>query len=891
MLINFQLNFSTQFGQHIFVTGNCAELGNNDISKAIPLQYVDENYWKTSLQFDVNTLKNEVFYQYILKQNGENDVLEFSADKFVDNKTTEKNELFFVDTWNAMGAVENVYFTQPFKQVFFKQNYSAKTNVDNASFTHQFKVRASALQKDEKICILGSGSSFKNWQNKNPVVLTNNNKNWWTVKVKFSTNEFPIAYKYGVYNETLKKVTSLEAGADKILSQPVVKNQFCYIHDGFVNIPFSAWKGAGVAIPVFSLRSKQSFGTGEFTDIKLLVDWAKKTGLKLIQLLPINDTTASHTKNDSYPYAAISAFALHPLYLNLQVVAGTQNELTITTENKLQQQLNSLPDVDYEQVMKIKLALIKKLFLLKKELLKIDTAYQIFFNTNQHWLVPYAAFCYLRDENKTADFTTWKFNSVYDEKVIAKLVNPSQLHYNEIAIHFFTQYHLHLQLTDATKYAHENSIVLKGDLPIGIFRNSVDAWMQPALYNMNAQAGAPPDDFAIKGQNWGFPTYNWATMQKDNFAWWQQRFTQMSNYFDAFRIDHILGFFRIWSIPLHEVEGIMGQFKPALPVAINEFYERGISFTDTSRFTEPFVNEEILYQIFGDKIADVKEQFFDGYVLKQAFNTQQKVAHFFAKNNDTQSSIKNGLFDIISNVLLFKNDNEEGFHFRFGIAETSSFKYLDLYTQQKLNELYIDYFFKRQDNFWRKEALNKLPILKQSTNMLICGEDLGMVPYCVPAVMQQLGILSLEIQRMPKKEGTDFFHPNDAPYLSVVTPSTHDMSTIRGWWQEDTNKTNQFYNHVMGKQGTAPFYCEPWINKEIVLQHLYSPAMWSIFQLQDILGISQKLRRENPDEERINQPANPNHYWRYRMHIDLEDLLNEQDFNEELKNQVTHSGR
>jgi 4-alpha-glucanotransferase len=890
MLIHFQLNFSTQFGQRIFVSGNCDELGNNDFSKAIELQYLDEKSWKTTVNFKVDTLKNDIYYQYFLKENGQNDVLEFSADKFIDGQIAGNNNVFLIDTWNAMGAIENVYFTQPFKQVFFKENHSSKTNEANVTFTHQFKVRATTLKKDEKICILGSGITFKNWQNKNPTILTNHN-NWWTVKVKFSDSDFPLSYKYGVYNETLKKVTSLEAGADKILSHPPQKNQINIIHDGFVNIPFSPWKGAGVAIPVFSLRSKQSFGTGEFTDIKLLVDWAKKTGLKLIQLLPINDTTATSTQNDSYPYASISAFALHPLYLNLQVAAGKQHELIIHEENALQQQLNSLTDVDYEQVMKIKLSLIKKLFLLKKEILKTDKTYQNFFSTNQHWLVPYAAFCYLRDQNKTADFTTWKFNHTYDEKIISKLVNPSQLHYDDIAIYFFTQYHLHLQLLDATKYAHENNIVIKGDLPIGIFRNSVDAWMQPELYNMNAQAGAPPDDFAVKGQNWGFPTYNWATMQKDNFAWWRQRFTQMSNYFDAFRIDHILGFFRIWSIPLHAVQGIMGQFKPAIPVAVGEFYEKGISIADVSRFTEPFVNEEILYQTFGNNTDDVKQKYFNGYVLKEAFNTQRKVADFFAKNNETSANIKNGLFDIISNVLLFKNDGEEGFHFRFGIANTSSFKYLDLYTQQKLNELYVNYFFKRQDNFWRSEALNKLPILKQSTNMLICGEDLGMVPNCVPEVMQQLGILSLEIQRMPKKEGTDFFHPNDAPYLSVVTPSTHDMSTIRGWWQEDVNKTNQFYNHVMGKQGAAPFYCESWINKEIVLQHLYSPAMWSIFQLQDILGISEKLRRGNPDEERINEPANPNHYWRYRMHIDLENLLNEQDFNDELKNYVHESGR
>ena len=208
-----------------------------------------------------------------------------------------------------------------------------------------------------------------------------------------------------------------------------------------------------------------------------------------------------------------------------------------------------------------------------------------------------------------------------------------------------------------------------------------------------------------------------------------------------------------------------------------------------------------------------------------------------------------------------------------------------------LQELYVDYYFKRQDNFWLKEAMKKLPALKSSTNMLICGEDLGLVPHCVPDVMKQLGILSLEIQRMPKNPNKEFFHPADAPYLSVVTPSTHDMSTIRGWWEEDRAKTQRFYNNEFGQWGDAPPFCEPWIVKAIIIQHLYSPAMWSIFQLQDLLGMSEKLRNEKPHDERINIPADPNHYWKYRMHFNLEHLLKEKEFNAELNDLVVESGR
>ena len=166
-----------------------------------------------------------------------------------------------------------------------------------------------------------------------------------------------------------------------------------------------------------------------------------------------------------------------------------------------------------------------------------------------------------------------------------------------------------------------------------------------------------------------------------------------------------------------------------------------------------------------------------------------------------------------------------------------------------------------------------------------------MVPDCVPGVMKTLAILSLEIQRMPKDPARPFFHPDDAPYLSVVTPSTHDMSTIRGWWEEDRTVTQKFYNYELGQWGTAPFYCEAWINQLIVKQHLYSRAMWSIFQLQDLLGTNEEIRRENPNEERINIPADPKHYWRYRMHLTLEDLLTQTSFNTALQTLVSQAGR
>ena len=327
-----------------------------------------------------------------------------------------------------------------------------------------------------------------------------------------------------------------------------------------------------------------------------------------------------------------------------------------------------------------------------------------------------------------------------------------------------------------------------------------------------------------------------------------------------------------------------------------EFWQEGIGF-NKDRFCRPFISERVLWEVFGDDAIHARQflqvnEATGTYDLKPEFESQQKVQQWMDQQpaSDLNIRLRDGLFNLIANVILLQ-DEQGNYHFRFGIDKTTSFRYLDDTIKAKINALYINYFFRRQDDFWQREAMEKLPALKRGTNMLICGEDLGMVPGCVPDVMNDLGILSLEIQRMPKKTGSTFFHPKDALYLSVVTPSTHDMSTIRGWWEEDRKLSQRFYNEQLQREGDAPFFCEPWINRAIIEQHIYSPAMWSIFQLQDLMGSDGDIRRENPNDERINVPANPKHYWQYRMHLSLEDLMGKKGFNADLKEMLVGSGR
>ena len=896
MTVHFYIRFSSKPGQSIAITGNAPELGGSDLSKPAQLEYYNNDFWHLKLEID-SVRSPRICYKYILQTDSAENILEGGTGRTIELGKSGVDIYQLVDTWNFAGEYENAFFTAPFQSVLLKDRETGFKQKPDRHFTHIFKVQAPLLEKNQVVCLTGSGPQFKEWDTESPVLLLSDH-GWYTAKINLPKEDFPLQYKYGIYDLKEKKFIGYESGSNRWLQGDAEENKLTIVHDGFVHIPNNTWKGAGVSIPVFSLKTKNSFGVGEFTDICTLVDWASKIGLKLIQILPVNDTSATHTWIDSYPYSAISAFALHPIYLNLETVAGKKYADQVKQLKKKQKQLNELPAVDYEQVLKFKISTARELFTLQKNEFLKSSDFEEFFEENKHWLVPYAAFCYLRDRNGTADFTTWKIYSAYSKEAIDKYVSPKAKHFEHIALQYFIQYHLHLQLKEAASYAHKNGIILKGDIPIGIYRYSCDAWMEPALYHMDQQAGAPPDGFAIRGQNWGFPTYNWEKMSQDGFEWWHRRFVQMSYYFDAFRIDHILGFFRIWSIPTYSVEGIMGRFVPARTVHVNEFGQHGMWF-NYHRLCKPYITDHVLWERFGpnrDKFIPFLEALGGNrYELKEQFNTQRKVEQHFQslEQNEENGNIRQGLFDLITDVILFEQPGSNGqeFHFRFAMETTHSFRQLDYEMQHLLKDLYVNYFFHRQDEYWRHEAMIKLPALRNSTNMLICGEDLGMVPACVPEVMRQLGILSLEIQRMPKDSGKEFFHPVDAPYMSVVTPSTHDMSTIRGWWEEDAAATQRFFNQELGQWGEAPSTCEAWINKAIVLQHLYSPAMWSVFQMQDLLGMDERIRREDPAEERINIPANPHHYWRYRMHIALEDLMKEKEFNQNLREFIEASGR
>ena len=515
------------------------------------------------------------------------------------------------------------------------------------------------------------------------------------------------------------------------------------------------FRGAGTAVPVFSLRSAADFGIGEFRDLHPLVDWAAATGQCVIQILPINDTTRRGGWEDSYPYNPVSSFALNPMYIHLEDI-GVKADAAFSRKRNA---LNALPEIDYPAVFKAKTAYMRKGFEAQGQADMNSTAYKQFYKANAFWLDEYAAFCAERDTD-TPDFHCW------------------------------IQIHLDKQLKEEVAYARSKGIALKGDLPIGVSADSADARFHPQLFNLDSRAGAPPDYFSSEGQNWGFPTYNWENMAEDGYAWWKARLRKMAEYFDAFRIDHILGFFRIWEIPACYKGGSMGHFNPALPYTADELAKAGLP-------------------------EDPK--------------------------------------------LFLEDPHHKGlFHPRIS-PDTSD---LDYKQKQVYDGIYWDFFYHRHEEFWKLNGQKKLPELLCATGMLACGEDLGMIPNCVHEVMDQEKILTLEMPQMEK--GRPW------PYLSVCATSSHDLETLR--MQKEDDRT--------------PQECE-----QILRDNLASVCMLAIFPIQDWLAIDGDLRRKDFMSERINYPSDSENHWRYRLHLNLEDLVNQEEFTDRVATLIKESQR
>lgn len=713
--------------------------------------------------------------------------------------------------------------------------------------TIMFRVSAPQLMQGQSIGICGSHPAVGAWNSVRYLKMEYAGMGEWMTTVNMSAILLPLEYKYVIIDDSTNSLVQWEEGDNRRIedSQPATMQQqweasasnsqlstVIVEYGEPLRVREKNFRAAGVSVPVSALRSEHSYGCGDFGDLKAFIDWAEATGMRIIQLLPVCDTTSTHRWTDANPYNITSAADLHPHYADLEEAGVLRDKKKMTAYHRQRQELNNLAYVDYEAVDRVKTA-------------------------------------YLTD--------------LYEEKYSDSTRKPS--------FHDFVQAILRRQLKAAADYARNKKIILKGDLPISISINAADVKQHPALFNIGQSLGTPD------GENWHLPTYNWQEMAKDNYAWLRSRIADMEQYFDALRLDHVLGYFRVWEIPESAVDATLGHFSPSLPMTGGEIGYFGLPFRH-DMLTQPFVNDRLLDKLFGMHAQYVRDNFLEQkayqlYALKPQYDTQQKVCkHFEGRHDENSIWIRDGLYRLIGNVLFVDDPYQEDmYHPRFGALTLPVFEALNSEDKDAYMRIYNHYFYQRHNLFWGNRAMKLLPAILANTRMLVCAEDLGMLPDCVAPVLDHLRIPTLEVQTMPKHSGFEFAHLDANPMRSVATISTHDMPSLRLWWEENPDRTQRYYVTMLQKEGRAPQHLPAHLAEEIIARNLYSPSMFCILSIQDWLSMNSELRQTSVRDERVNNPSDPYSRWQYRMNITIEKLTDSKQFNSKLHTLISRSRR
>ena len=892
MNIYFNINYQTVFGEQLVL--NVVETNTGGDVKTTPyrMSTIDGKRWWYCLALKADNRLSTVEYYYSVEAQGTEVRREWTTlTHRLELSAKHATSYTIYNRWIDMPE-DSYRYSAAFTECIHHHHPVLPASSAYAK-TVRIAVRAPQLRSGQQLVLVGAGKALGEWTVSRGIPMTEHNTHEWVADIDADTlKERTMEFKFVATQTGDKALPLWEEGLNRKVELPGLSGGEVMVYE--LDQSFYALcdeKVAGTLVPVFSLRSKGSFGVGDFGDLRMMVDFVSSTHQRALQILPINDTTITHTWTDSYPYSCISIFALHPQYADLRQLPTLNDEDRQRHYEQLGKELNALPQIDYERVNEGKLGFLRELFAQEGKTTLATVGFKEFFADNSQWLVPYAQYCYLRDTYGTADFAQWPDHQTWDEADRKALTNPRTKAYRDVAFYYFVQYILFVQMRDVHTHARKRGVILKGDIPIGVNRHGCDVWMEPGYFHLDGQAGAPPDDFSVNGQNWGFPTYNWEAMLADGCRWWVRRFSYMARFFDAYRIDHVLGFFRIWEIPIDAVHGLLGQFSPSQGMTREEIEAYGLGFRE-ELFTRPFITGWVLDRIFHEQANEVRERFLEPiddtyYRLKAECDTQRKIEAMGLDDN-----LRDGLYALVSDVLFVRDRKEAGkYHPRISAQFDFVYESLGNGNKQAFNRLYDDYYYRRNNQFWYGEAMKKLPKLVEATRMLVCAEDLGMVPDCVAWVMKQLRILSLEIQSMPKDPQVRFGVLASNPYRSVCTISSHDMPTLRQWWDEDGRRTQDYYNTVLQRSGTAPHPLPGWLARDIVAQHLASPSMLCILSIQDWMAIADTLRLADANAERINIPANPHHYWRYSMHIAIEDLMDNTDFKTNISELILQSGR
>lgn len=917
---------ATRFGQEIAVSYSTSECTSLQSVSAVRMSYEHPELWTITLP-SVNAYLR---YKYLLyhEDHDAQPLWEVGPDRILDLTLLPSlaSQVLVRDIWRASPDLSrNIFSTAAFTRVLFRPDINIGRKLfetrENASFSEAlihrlgsyvitFRVFVERVVTGDCIYVVGNCKELGNDNPSQGVKLADTFAPVWHVSIAFTKPIHQLGYRFLIRrNESI--VAEDQVHRELMLSDS--DQSFLSAEPGKVSVIYAPsecaftfekrWRGAGIVLPVFAIRSGHSCGIGEFTDLITFIDFCRAAGFQLLQLLPVNDTSINDSC-ESCPYSVVSSFALHPQYLNIDGVGTMPNELRNEYE-KEQDRLNRLKKIDMEEVMRVKQHFIRELFKLHRDQILLSAEFTKWFQKHQDWLMPYALFRFFTFINDTAQFDQWGIRSKFSKNDVTTLVDPNSFHFDHLAITYFTQYHLHKQLKAATNHAEKNGVILKGDLPIGVSRYCTDTWVNPHLFRMHMQMGAPPDTFSDHGQNWLFPSYNWTAMRAANYKWWHTRLSHMAQYFHACRVDHILHYFRTWEIPECSRTGMPGRFFPSHAISRQELECLGL--WDIDRYSRPYVHDGLLQKLFHDEWWKIKERFFeplyDRLQFKHMYNTEVKVEHALTLPSDApeherkfNEDVMKKLLDLFSNMCLLQDeDNKDLFHPRFMMQTTSSHAELPFENWKRvLYNLQEDYIHRRQKGLWKDNGLERLSMLKAASDMLVCCEDLEPIPEFVTPVMTETNVLSLALQRTPR-EDADFGIPSKYKYDCVAMTSLHNTTTFRGWWEKLSDDMRmRYWVQVMQRDAkqVPPKECTPELVEWAVTDHLRCPAIWVIFPMQDLLGMHNELRLKDAPTEQISDPLNPSHIWNFRLHIDLDTIMMNKQFIEKLAhlNKVTGRG-
>lgn len=641
----------------------------------------------------------------------------------------------------------------------------------------------------------------------------------------------------------------------------------------------------GTAVPLGALRGAGGVGVGEFPDLVEFAGLCVKMGVRLIQLLPVNDTGYQ-----SSPYFALTVFALHPLYLRL----GDLPEAGpfAARIKALGDQFGGAVRFPFEPILRAKMALLREIYAANKSAIvgKAEKGgpLAVWIGANP-WVKEYAVFRRLKQDNEEKSWVEWSSHQQITAKEIESLWDDKKLR-DEHLFWAWLQEALDVQFSKAAKAVAGMGILLEGDLPILINEDSADVWAHPEYFNREQSAGAPPDMYSPEGQRWGFPTYKWDALAKNDYDWWRKRLKVAEKYYRAYRIDHVLGFFRIWASAYRDNTSALGWLNPYVPITEKELTGLGFDKGRLRWISRPHVPTGELWDAlranWGGQYAESDVAVEAERAFTEALERIGTEELWLFKDRITgEKDIAALRLHPAAEAFLIK-----AWHNRL-LVEYEPGSYAPSWYYQKSRAYYslsepekagleglVEEHLGESKKIWEKNGLKLLAMLQESTAMLPCAEDLGAIPDCVPKVLTKLKILGLRVVRWHRdweEEGQPYYPFEDYPELSVCTPAVHDSSTLREWWEREAEQ--EVFANFLGVPALPKIY-NPGAAKIMLHKIAGAASRYRVFQIQDLLHLSPKWYAGDAASERVNVPGTLNDFnWTYRLPAPIAEIGKDTD--------------